>query len=119
MTYFPMIQRYEASIYMLGWGVPTFDALYSLQSLVAPWARAATATTTSAATATSAWTTSSIASDRNRSSGAQSLPHGRPATERGGLAPAAAQPDHSWALKKNVDVVHRADRLDWRLIKVN
>jgi ABC-type transport system substrate-binding protein len=29
-----MIQRYEASIYMLGWGVPTFDALYSLQSLV-------------------------------------------------------------------------------------
>jgi peptide/nickel transport system substrate-binding protein len=32
-TYFPMIQRYEASIYMLGWGVPTFDALYSLQSL--------------------------------------------------------------------------------------
>src|SRR6218665_824004 len=33
-TYFPMIQRYEASIYMLGWGVPTFDALYSLQSLV-------------------------------------------------------------------------------------
>ena len=33
-TYFPMIQRFEASIYMLGWGVPTFDALYSLQSLV-------------------------------------------------------------------------------------
>jgi peptide/nickel transport system substrate-binding protein len=33
-TYFPMIQRYEASIYMLGWGVPTFDALYSLQSLL-------------------------------------------------------------------------------------
>ena len=29
-----MIQRYEASIYMLGWGVPTFDALYSLQSLM-------------------------------------------------------------------------------------
>jgi peptide/nickel transport system substrate-binding protein len=34
VTYFPMIQRYESSIYMLGWGVPTFDALYSLQSLV-------------------------------------------------------------------------------------
>ena len=33
VTYFPMIQRYEASIYMLGWGVPTFDALYSLRSL--------------------------------------------------------------------------------------
>ena len=33
-SYFPMLQRYEASIYMLGWGVPTFDALFSLQSLV-------------------------------------------------------------------------------------
>ena len=34
VTYFPMIQRFDTSIYMLGWGVPTFDALYSLQSLV-------------------------------------------------------------------------------------
>ena len=33
-NYFPMLQRNEASIYLLGWGVPTFDALYSLQSLV-------------------------------------------------------------------------------------
>jgi peptide/nickel transport system substrate-binding protein len=25
-----------------------------------------------------------------------------------------------WAMKKNIDVVHRADnRLDWRLVKVN
>ena len=28
VTYFPMIQRYEASIYMLGWGVPTMDSHY-------------------------------------------------------------------------------------------
>lgn len=34
VSYFPMLQRYEASIFMLGWGVPTFDALYTLQSLV-------------------------------------------------------------------------------------
>jgi len=32
-TYFPKIQKYETSAYLLGWGVPTFDALYSLQSL--------------------------------------------------------------------------------------
>ena len=25
-----MIQRNEASIYLLGWGVPTFDAFYGL-----------------------------------------------------------------------------------------
>ena len=56
VTYFPMIQRYEASIYMLGWGVPTFDALYSLQSLVrSVGAQDATASTTSAATATRRW----------------------------------------------------------------
>ena len=33
-TYFPMIQRYEASVYLLGWSVPTFDAYYSLQALL-------------------------------------------------------------------------------------
>lgn len=33
-AYFPMVQRHEASIYLLGWGVTTFDALYTLQSLL-------------------------------------------------------------------------------------
>ncbi len=32
-TYFPKIQKHDTSLYLLGWGVPTFDALYSLQSL--------------------------------------------------------------------------------------
>ena len=32
-AYFPKIQSYDTSFYLLGWGVPTFDALYSLQSL--------------------------------------------------------------------------------------
>ncbi len=33
-TYFPKIQKYDTSFYMLGWGVPTFDSLYALQSLL-------------------------------------------------------------------------------------
>jgi peptide/nickel transport system substrate-binding protein len=33
-TYFPKIQKFDTSFYMLGWGVPTFDSLYSLQSLL-------------------------------------------------------------------------------------
>jgi peptide/nickel transport system substrate-binding protein len=33
-TYFPKIQNRDTSVYMLGWGVPTFDALYSLQALI-------------------------------------------------------------------------------------
>lgn len=33
--FFAKIQREDTSIYMLGWGVPTLDALYSFQSLLA------------------------------------------------------------------------------------
>jgi peptide/nickel transport system substrate-binding protein len=122
VTYFPMIQRYEASIYMLGWGVPTFDALYSLQSL-----------TRSVGTG----------GDGNYNVGRYSNPRmdvivDRVKTEtdlpvRNRFLTEGLQlsndtvshlPLHNqiipWALKKNIDVTHRADnRLDWRLIKVN
>ena len=122
VTYFPMIQRFEASIYMLGWGVPTFDALYSLQSL-----------TRSVGTG----------GDGNYNVGRYSNPRmdyivDRVKAEtdlpvRNRLLTEALQlsndtvshiPLHNqiipWAMKKNIDVVHRADnRLDWRLIKVN
>ena len=33
-TYIPKLLKMDTSVYMLGWGVATFDALYSLQSLV-------------------------------------------------------------------------------------
>ena len=122
VTYFPMIQRYEASIYMLGWGVPTFDALYSLQSL-----------TRSVGTG----------GDGNYNVGRYSNPRmdyivDRVKTEtdlpvRNRLLTEGLQlqndtvahiPLHNqvipWAMKKNVEVVHRPDnRLDWSLIKVN
>ena len=32
--FFAQIQRADTSIYLLGWGVPTLDALYSFQSLL-------------------------------------------------------------------------------------
>ncbi len=122
VTYFPMIQRYEASIYMLGWGVPTFDALYSLQSLVR---------------------TVGAGGDGNYNVGRYSNPQMDALVERTKketdlklrtelLTKALALqnqdvahiPLHNqvipWAMKKNIEVVHRADnRLDWRLIKVN
>ncbi|MCW5655667.1 ABC transporter substrate-binding protein [Hydrogenophaga sp.] len=121
-TYFPMIQRFEASIYMLGWGVPTFDALYSLQSLVR---------------------TLGTGGDGNYNVGRYSNPKMdaiidraktetdpfvRPRLLTEALAlqneDVAHIPLHNqiipWAMKKNIDVVHRADnRLDWRLVKVN
>nr|WP_145549072.1 ABC transporter substrate-binding protein [Variovorax boronicumulans] len=122
VTYFPMIQRYEASIYMLGWGVPTFDALYSLQSLVR---------------------SVGAGGDGNYNVGRYSNPQMDALVERikvetdlknrNELIEKALILSHEdvshlplynqvipWAMKKNIEVVHRADnRLDWRLIKVN
>lgn len=122
VTYFPMIQRFEASIYMLGWGVPTFDSMYSLQSLVR---------------------TTGTDGDGNYNVGRYSNPkldavidRAKVETDllvRNRLLTDAWQisnddvshiPLHNqvipWAMKKNIDVVHRPDnRLDWRLIKVN
>ena len=33
-TFFPKVQAYDTSVYLFGWGVPTFDALYTLQALL-------------------------------------------------------------------------------------
>jgi peptide/nickel transport system substrate-binding protein len=122
VTYFPMIQRYEASIYMLGWGVPTFDALYSLQSL-----------TRSVGTGGDGnYNVGRYKNDRmdivvDRVKAETDLPvRNRFLTEGLQLSNETVShiPLHNqiipWAMKKSVDVVHRADnRLDWRLIKVN
>ena len=121
-TYFPMIQRYEASIYMLGWGVPTFDALYSLQSLVR---------------------TVGAQGDGNYNVGRYSNPQMDALVERvkkevdqtnrTALIEQALQLSHQdvshiplhnqlipWAMKKNIDLYHRADnRIDMRGVKVN
>ena len=122
VTYFPMIQRYEASIYMLGWGVPTFDALYSLQSL----------TRTVGTGGDGNYNVGRYSNQRmdyvvDRIKTETDLPvRNRLLTEGLQLSNDTVShiPLHNqiipWALKKNVDVVHRADnRLDWRLIKVN
>jgi peptide/nickel transport system substrate-binding protein len=122
VTYFPMIQRHEASIYMLGWGVPTFDALYSLQSL-----------TRSVGTGGDGnYNVGRYKNDRmdvvvDRVKVETDLPvRNRFLTE--GLKISNDTVSHiplhnqiiPWAMKKTVDVTHRADnRLDWRLIKVN
>ncbi len=122
VTYFPMIQRYEASIYMLGWGVPTFDALYSLQSL----------TRTVGQGGDGNYNVGRYSNQRmdyvvDRVKAETDLPvRTRLLTEALQLQndTVAHIPLHNqiipWAMKKNVDVTHRADnRLDWRLINVN
>ena len=122
VTYFPMIQRFEASIYMLGWGVPTFDALYSLQSLVR---------------------SVGAQGDGNYNVGRYSNPQMDALVERikqevdqknrNALIEQALVLSHQdvshiplhnqvipWAMKKNVELYHRADnRIDMRGVKVN
>jgi peptide/nickel transport system substrate-binding protein len=34
VTYFPKIQNSDTSLFLYGWGVPTFDSLYTLQSVI-------------------------------------------------------------------------------------
>ena len=121
-TYFPMIQRNEASIYLLGWGVPTFDAFYSLQSLIrSPGA----------------------GGDGNFNLGRYSDPQQdalierikkeTDAATRNALIEKVLVQDHEaishiplynqvipWAATQKVDLPHRADnRIDWRYLKVN
>ena len=121
-TYFPMIQRNEASIYLLGGGVPTFDSFYSLQSLVR---------------------TVGAGGDDNFNLGRFSNPQQDALIERirketdlptrNALIEKALLADHElvshiplhnqiipWAMKKTVDLPHRADnQIDWRALKVN
>ena len=122
VTYFPMIQRYEASIWMLGWGVPTFDTLYSVQSL-----------TRSVGTGgdgnynVGRYTNQRMDFVVDRIKTETDLQvRNRSLTESLQIAKDTVShiPLHNqiipWAMKKNIDVVHRADnRIDWRLVKVN
>jgi peptide/nickel transport system substrate-binding protein len=122
VTYFPMIQRYEASIYMLGWGVPTFDALYSLQSLTRSVGQGGDGNYNVGRYSNPRM---DIIVDRVKTE--TDLPvRNRFLTEGLQLSNDTVShlPLHNqiipWAMKKNVDVTHRADnRLDWRVIKVN
>ena len=121
VTYFPMIQRSEASIYMLGWGVPTFDALYSLQSLVRSVGTGGDGN----------YNVGRYRNDRmdylvDRIKAETDAPvRARMLTEALQLSNDTVShlPLYDqvipWAMKKNVELVHRADnRIDMRTVKV-
>ena len=121
-TYFAKIQKFDTSFYMLGWGVPTFDSLYSLQSLLR---------------------TVGQGGDGNFNLGKYSNPKvdaavdalktetdpaRRKALTKEALAIHKADVGHiplhhqviPWAMRSNVSVVHRADnRLTAKWVKVN
>ena len=122
VSYFPMIQRSEASIYMLGWGVPTFDALYSLQSLTRSVGQGGDGN----------YNVGRYKNERmdylvDRVKVETDAPvRTRMLTEA--LQLSGETVSHiplydqviPWAMKKKVELVHRADnRVDMRLVKIN
>ncbi len=122
VSYYPMAQRHEASIALLSWGVPTFDALYTLQSL----------TRTKTTGGDGNYNLGRYSNERmdyivDRVKTETDLPvRNRLLTEGLQLQndTVAHIPLHNqmlaWAMKKNVELVQRPDnRIDWRLIKVN
>ena len=122
VNYFPMIQRNEASIYMLGWGVPTFDALYSLQSLVRTVGKGGDGNYNVGRYSNERM---DYLVDRVKTETDQPV-RTRMLTE--GLQLSNDTVSHlplydqviPWAMKKNVDMVHRADnRIDIKLVTIN
>jgi peptide/nickel transport system substrate-binding protein len=121
-TYFPMLLRFEPSVYLLGWGVPTFDALYSLQSLARTKATGADGNYNigrySNAEMDRIIDRIKVETDdliRKRLINDALMLHNREV---------AHIPLHNqvipWAMKKSVELTHRADnRVDIRWVKLN
>lgn len=121
-TYFPMIQRNEASIYLLGWGVPTFDAFYTLQSLIR-----------SVGAGGDGNFNLGRFSDPQQDALIERIKKETDPSTRNSLIEKVLVQDHDlishiplynqvipWAATQKVDVPHRADnRIDWRYLKVN
>ena len=120
-NFFPKIQKRDTSAYMLGWGVPTFDALYSLQALIR----------TKGTGADGSWNHGGYSNpqvdaliDKIKVETDQDK---RTAMIQEALKLHAADVGHiplhdqiiPWAMKKNVNALHRADNrlvVDWVVI---
>mgnify|MGYP000499938474 CR=1 FL=1 len=116
------IQKFDVSAYMLGWGVPTFDALYSLQSLTRSVGQGGDGN----------YNVGRYKNERmdylvDRIKAETDAPvRARMLTEALQLSNDTVShiPLHDqvipWAMKKNVEMIHRADnRVDMRAVKVN
>ena len=109
--FFPKIQNADTSMYLLGWGVPTFDALYTLQSIMR----------TKGPGGDGSWNYSAY-SNAKLDALVDKLKTETDFTQRAALAREALMIDIAdvghipihhqvipWAMKKNVTAVHRAD----------
>jgi peptide/nickel transport system substrate-binding protein len=118
----PKIQNRDTSFYMLGWGVPTFDSQYALQSLV----RTPVAKTADGDYNLGGYSNPKVdaAVDKLKT---EVDPAGRSALAREALLVHMQDVGHlplhfqviPWAMRSTVSVVHRADnRLTLKWVQV-
>jgi len=120
--YFAKVQKYDTSAYLLGWGVPTFDALYSLQSLARTLGKEGDGNFNLGRVSypefdklVDAMKSETDQKKRNELIAKALLLHNQQVMHI---------PLHNqvipWAMRKNINVVHRADnRLEARWIRVD
>jgi peptide/nickel transport system substrate-binding protein len=120
--YFPKIQKFDTSFYMLGWGVPTFDSLYALLSLMHTHVPKAADGDFNLGKYSNPKVDAAI--DKLKT---ETDPVKRRALTRQALAQHQADVGHiplhhqviPWAMRSNVTAVHRADnRLTVKWVKV-
>jgi peptide/nickel transport system substrate-binding protein len=121
-TYFPKIQKFDTSAYLLGWGVPTFDALYSIQSLIRSVGQGGDGNFNlgrfSNKQIDDIVDKVKVEIDESKRNAMITDVLKQHAAEVGHI------PLHNqvipWAMRKNVNVVHRADnRLEMRWVKID
>jgi peptide/nickel transport system substrate-binding protein len=122
-TYFPKIQNLDTSFYMLGWGVPTFDAQYSLQSLLRTRVEKSADGDYNLGRYSNAKVDAAIDRLKTEIDPARRAELAREVTQLH-QADVGHIPLHHqvipWAMRSNVTVVHRADnRLTVKWVKVN
>ncbi len=120
--YFPKIQNYDTSFYMLGWGVPTFDSQYALQSLLRTVVPKTADGDYNLGKYSNAKVDEAIDKLKTEIDGKKRAALAREITAIH-MADVGHVPLHfqviPWAMRSNVSVVHRADnRLTVKWVKV-
>jgi peptide/nickel transport system substrate-binding protein len=121
--YFPKIQNFDTSFYMLGWGIPTFDSQYAVQSLLRTYVPKTADGDYNLGKYSNAKVDAAVDKLKTEVDTAK-----RAALTREILLQHMADVGHiplhhqviPWAMRSNVSVVHRADnRLTVKWVKVN
>jgi peptide/nickel transport system substrate-binding protein len=121
-TYFPKIQKHDTSAFLLGWGVPTFDALYSLQSLARTIGKDGDGNFNLGRVSNPAFDklVDAMKSEMDPKKRNQLIAEALMLHNKEVMHIPLHNQVIPWAMRKNVNVVHRADnRLEMRWVKID